>query len=158
MFLSLTHQAGKRPESVWQAGFQKSGCVHALWNYALQQYIDFLVEHRFNAVRLPMSVEIIQANAVTGELCGEYQGWPTLEILDDVIVRLQRAGIFVMFDMHTLSIDRNDGYWCYPNNGRCAEKEEAPLWDAWETLARRYCSSPNVVAADLFNEPVSGNQ
>ena len=87
------------------AGFQASGCVHELYKHQLQEYIDFLVLHNFNSVRLPMSVEIIGQNAETSGLCGEFTGWHSLDILDDLIARLQQAGIFVMFDMHTLERD-----------------------------------------------------
>ena len=137
-----------------QAGFQASGCVHALWDYTVEDYLTFLVEHQFNSVRLPLSVQLILENGETNGLCGEYEGWATLDILDDVVIRLQEAGIFVVLDIHTLEVDYNNGLWCEPNRqGQCTESEEAPLREAWEVLATRYCSSPNVVGADLFNEP-----
>ena len=129
--------------------------MHELWKHDLQGYIDFLVEHRFNAVRLPLSAQIVGENQEVGGLCGEYYGWQSLDILDDLVLKLQRVGIFVMFDMHTLEIDVNNGMWCYTDVwGDCDTSAETLVWDAWETLARRYCSSPNVIAADLFNEPV----
>ena len=39
--------------TIVQAGFQASGCVHRLWDDTVEEYIAFLVEHRFNSVRLP---------------------------------------------------------------------------------------------------------
>ena len=134
------------------AGFQASGCVPELWRHNLQSYIDFLVEHRFNAVRLPLSAPIIAANAATGGLCGEYAGMRTLDILEDVARRLKRVGILVVLDIHTLSDpEQNDPLWCLAAS--CSTVTEAPLWRAWEVLAARFCSHPNVIAADLFNEP-----
>ena len=62
----------------------------------------------------------------------------------------------MVLDMHTLEVDGNQGLWCDPNSrGECTANEEAPIREAWEVLAARYCSSPNVVGADLFNEPHS---
>ena len=142
--------------TIVQAGFQASGCVHRLWDDTVEEYIAFLVEHRFNSVRLPLSVQWILSNDETDGLCGEYEGWATLDILDDLVIRLEQAGIFVVLDMHTLEVDGNQGLWCDPNSrGECTANEEAPIREAWEVLAARYCSSPNVVGADLFNEPYS---
>ena len=42
------------------AGFQASGCVHELWRRNVSDYVDFLVRHRYNAVRLPLSGYIVQ--------------------------------------------------------------------------------------------------
>ena len=33
---------------------------------------------------------------------------------------------------------------------------EAPLLNAWTVLARRFCKKPNVIFADIFNEPFGG--
>ena len=45
----------------------------------------------------------------------------------------------------------NEPYWCgcLP----CTHELEAPLSAAWALLAARYCHAPNVIMADLFNEP-----
>ena len=34
------------------SGFQASGCPHELWKHHIDDYVHFLQEHRFNAVRL----------------------------------------------------------------------------------------------------------
>lgn len=117
------------------AGFQSaSGCVHELWRFNVSDYIGFLTRNEFNAVRLPLSGPILtwaangqrwatrvgfDANLVSGrdyvvgERCGEYSGWTSLAVLDDIINRLRAAGIFVMLDMHTLDYpDGNTGDWC----------------------------------------------
>ena len=45
--------------------------------------------------------------------------------------------------------------WCGYGSS-CTTTSEAPLLTAWQTLARRYCAShPNVLGADLYNEPFS---
>ena len=52
-------------------GFQSDGCVHELWKHSVQDYIDFLVTHDFNAVRLPLSAPLIAADGAPGSNCGE---------------------------------------------------------------------------------------
>ena len=137
------------------AGFQADGCPHELWrSYRAQDYVDFLSQHQFNAVRLPLNSVIINSNGVVGSACGEYNGQPTLAILDDILTRLRTAGIFVVLDMHTsVYPEANTPLWC-GSASSCTAADEAPIRQAWETLAQRYCNShPNVIGADLYNEP-----
>lgn len=134
------------------AGFQADGCPHELWTYTAQAYIDFLVQNGFNAVRLPLSAPLVNANAVVGANCGEYSGQATLSVLDDIVDRLKAVGVFVALDIHTLSDpEGNNNLWCLANS--CNTTNEAPLWDAWATLSTHFCAKPNVFASDLFNEP-----
>ena len=141
------------------AGMQADGCPHALWNYGVADYIAFLVEHDFNTVRLPLSGVLINANAPTDFWgCGEYNGWAPLAILDDVLLRLEAAGIFVVLDMHNMAHpEYNQGLWC-GEAPACNPTSELELLTAWQTLADRYCDArPNVIGADLFNEPYSAS-
>jgi hypothetical protein len=133
-------------------GFQSDGCVNQLYRHSAQSYIDFLVTNHFNAVRLPLDVSLVVSNPVATN-CGEYSGMRTLDILSDVARRLKRVGIFVMLGIHTLGgDDTNHGMWC--GSGReCTSESEQPILSAWRILAQLYCSHPNVIAADLFNEP-----
>ena len=134
------------------AGFQNGGCVHELWRHDAEEYIAFLASHSINAVRLPLSAPLVNEPSfqITNNDCGpRYRGWETLAILDDVVAKLRTAGIFVTFGMHTLSKPaHNQGSWTDVPNG------EQQLFEAWEKVALRYCSSaPNAIMADLFNEP-----
>ena len=138
------------------AGFQKDGCPHELYRHSAQSYVDFLVQNGFNAVRLTLSAPLVNANASVGSNCGEYSGQRTLDVLANVVSRLQGAGIFAMLGIHTLSVpESNNGLWCLASS--CNAANEAPLWNAWSALATRFCTMPNVFAADLFNEPWSAS-
>ena len=128
-----------------------------MWKHTVDDYISFLVEHDFNAVRLPLSAAIVAAPSWQidgGFICGGvYEGWESLDILDDVVNKLQVAGVFVALDVHTLTHpEHNDPLWCLGDGGCDAETEEL-IFASWEKLANRYCSHPNVIFADLFNEP-----
>ena len=73
------------------AGFQADGCVHELWRHTVSSYISFLVEHDFNAVRLPLSAYWVNEDGAVGSNCGSYAGQPSLTVLDDVLTRLVRS-------------------------------------------------------------------
>lgn len=79
------------------AGFQQGGCPHILWEYdgrrtLVQDYVEFLTRHSFNAVRLPLSSVLVNANGPVASNCGEaYSGQSTLSVLDDVLTRLRDA-------------------------------------------------------------------
>ena len=162
----LADGGGRGAAGVWEelrirganwAGFQANGCVHELWNFPLQAYLDFLVRHGINLVRLPLSATIVtwpSPGYNTTWHCGEYNGWRSLDVLDHVISRLRDAGIFVMLDMHTLDHpEGNNGMWCWTGNSWCAHREESLVFSAWQVVARHYCGQPNVIMADVFNEP-----
>ena len=133
-------------------GFQADGCPHVQGS-GVQATIDFLVNHRFNSVRLPLSTAWVNGNWLAGQSCGEYSGLPTLSVLDDLLSRLRVAGIFVFLDMHTATFpETNTGLWCGRTDG-CTQEDESSLVAAWQTLADRSCTShPNVIGADVYNE------
>ena len=143
------------------AGFQASGCPHELWKHNVSDYIDYLVNHSFNAVRLPLSGWIVQQSSytITGDyICGlGNEGRESMDILDEVLGLLRAAGIFVMLDMHTLSHpEANQRLWCLPHNHAkgCSPYWEGAIFSAWRKLATRYCDTqPHVILADVFNEP-----
>ena len=121
------------------SGSQRKGCVHELYKHKAQDYIDFLVAHDFNAVRLPLSVPLVNHDEVVsrGQGCGEFSGLRHLQIVDLVIARLAAVGILVSLCMHTSSSpSRNEGLWC--TEDECDERAEEPLRLAWTTLAHRH--------------------
>ena len=141
-----------------------AGCPHELYKHSVESYVAFLAARsRFNAVRLPLSASLILQSAglrVSSAACGaQYAGWTPLQVLDDVIGRLERAGILVMLDMHAASSAQgaNEATWCGLPEESCephgAGADTHPVFRAWGVLARRYCSRPSVVFADVFNEP-----
>ena len=89
--------------AVW-TGFQANGCPQELQKHTVQAYVAFLKQHRFNAVRLPLSAALVNANSPVGSSCGAYSGQATLSVLDDVLVKLRDAGIFALLDIQTLSV------------------------------------------------------
>ena len=158
------HPAGRTPRGPlllkgvsWSGMQMLTGCVHELWRHSVDDYLDFLQAHSFNAIRIPLSAPLLLANrfvgrAGSGSGCGEYHGWLHLDLLDDLIRRCADAGLLVSLCMHALHVPpRNEPLWC--DEAPCTSDSEATLFKAWALLARRYCGFPNVIMADLFNEP-----
>ena len=139
------------------AGFQNGGCPHELWKHSVPEYISFLTDNDFNAVRLPLNAAIVNSDMIVDSNCSEYNGQRSLDVLDDVLTKLKAANILVVLDMHTITYpEANQGLWC-DSTTACDATNEAPIFDAWATLANRFCSKHlNVIGADLFNEPYLG--
>ena len=96
------------------AGFQSpTACVHQLWEHDLSEYIDYLVDHQFNAVRLPLNAWVVtwhlrddnpwSSTSHTGGngkpfnctyRCGKFNNLDSMSILDIVIGALRDVGIF----------------------------------------------------------------
>ena len=67
---------------------------------------------------------------------------------------LREAGILVALDMHSLWKDGNAGTWCGDAEPRCDVTDTSHfMFRAWRILAERLCAEPNVLFADVFNEP-----
>lgn len=147
-------------------------CPGETRRHSPDKYIKFLVDHGYNAVRLPLTAsEILENPKLDGtrqifatHCAREMLGHRYLDNVYNLVVKLKRAGIFVMLDMHLRS-GSTKHLWCQPTDATVGCTEGSPgsdLYDAasdwpvrqaWATLAHRFCEEPNVVMADLFNEP-----
>ena len=164
------------------AGFQsQTACPHVMWRDGdegltgrnMSEHVAFLQKNGFNAVRLPLNAWIVtwhlhpKNTAGPGGIstfggdgqpynttfrCGDETGRPSMEILDELILKLRDAGIFVMLDMHAIYSPVVAGEENYSPSVRDVAYT-AMISDAWAVLAQRYCASPNVIMADIFNEP-----
>jgi endoglucanase len=136
-------------------GFETSAhIVHGLWS---RDYRDVLAQIRdagFNTIRLPFSLEALESQTVTGidfssGRNAPLRGKTPLQAMDAIIDAAAREHLMVLLDNHSLS---DDGYQ-YPlwyGDGGYTEDD----WiAAWRRLAARYAGRPNVIGADLKNEP-----
>ena len=147
-------------------------CPGETRRHSPDKYISFLKNHGFNAVRLPLMATTINDNPrldatrqIFATNCArEMLGHRLLDNVYNLVVKLKRAGIFVMLDMHLQSGSAKH-LWCRPADATvgCVEgdasssvNDAATDWSvrqAWATLAARFCDEPNVILADLYNEP-----
>mmetsp|Transcript_159 Transcript_159/g.306 ORF Transcript_159/g.306 Transcript_159/m.306 type:complete len:568 (+) Transcript_159:401-2104(+) len=138
----------------WYGGETGNKVPHGLWSASLDNIVNFIATNNFNAVRLPFSLQMISQNPSPGYIDATANprliGLRAMEVMDQVILALQRRNILVMLDMHRANYDQELALWYN------AQWPEAQVISVWKTLARRY-SDPqrwwNVFAADLINEP-----
>jgi endoglucanase len=111
----------------------------------------------FNAVRLLWSNQMYETNAVVanGLLTANPNlvGMHALNIFDQVVDTLASNHLMVILDNHV-----SDAIWC------CSNSDGNGLWyngtypetswiNDWQGMARRYLDQPDVIGADLRNEP-----
>ena len=133
-------------------GFETAaGVPHGLWSRNMEDMLDQIAGLGFNVIRVPFSAAIADGtNNVQG--INEHEnpdlaGTSSLEVLDAFIAAAGERGLGIILDRHTLAPDNRHHLWYdeqYP-----AER----LVSDWQFLAERYRDVPNVIGADLYNEP-----
>eukprot|EP01084_Bolivina_argentea_P061532 112467_1 len=135
-------------------GFETGTYVlHGLWAVSWRNLLSFIVEHNFNAVRIPFSAELFinnpYPNSIDFSLNPELIGLTSIQCIDFIIEQCALNGIIVMLDMHCLATDGTavEGLWynnIYP---------QQTVLDIWKTIALRYEYNWNIFAIDVYNEP-----
>jgi endoglucanase len=134
--------------------------VHGLWAVDYKFIVDFLASNRFNAVRLPFSLDLVTNNPTPTSInfgscsndhnCNlDLKGLKSLEVLDKIINYMGTKGIAVMLDLHSFEPDAfgSNGLWYDSSHS------EAAVIQGWRKLADRYRNTWNVFAIDVKNEP-----
>ncbi|HEY9905665.1 MAG TPA: glycoside hydrolase family 5 protein, partial [Candidatus Sericytochromatia bacterium] len=125
---------------------------HGLWK---RDYKDMLAQIKslgYNIIRLPYSVNALTSYNVSGIDFNigsnrDLQGKTPLEVMDLIIAEAQRQGLMILLDSHRLNDYTIPELW-YGNGFT-----EADWIRVWTDLAERYKNQPNVIGADLKNEP-----
>ncbi|HEY9883998.1 MAG TPA: cellulase family glycosylhydrolase [Thermosynechococcaceae cyanobacterium] len=129
--------------------------THAPHGLHVRDYKEMLAQIKglgYNVIRLPYAVQSLRATTISGIDFNlgsnrDLQGKTPLEAMDLVIQEAQRQGLMILLDSHRLNNQRIPELW-YGDGFT-----EADWLDAWKLLATRYKSQPNVIGADLKNEP-----
>jgi endoglucanase len=160
--LPLSTQGSKlvdaKGETVFLRGVNWFGIeteLHAPDGLSIRDYKDMLLQIKssgYNLIRLPYSVQSLRSQDVHGinyQLGSnqELQGKSPLEVMDAVIQEANRQGILILLDSHRLNDKRIPELW-YGDGFT-----EADWIDTWKMLATRYKNYPNIIGADLKNEP-----
>ncbi|SER25455.1 endoglucanase [Azotobacter beijerinckii] len=125
---------------------------HGTWLRSYTAIVDQIAELGFNCIRLPFSGDIVGAtpppSAIDFALNPAFTGKTALEILDLIIDYAADKGLYVVLDHHRRAAGAGaDGA---PTDAGYSETD----WhNSWIAMAQRYGSKPNVVGADLHNEP-----
>lgn len=98
--------------------------VHGLWAVDYKFIANFLANNKFNAVRLPFSLDLVMKNptptSITFGSCQndhncnmDLKGLRSLEVLDKVINYFGTKGIVVLLDLHSFEPDAygSNGLW-----------------------------------------------
>jgi endoglucanase len=147
-----------RGQSVFLRGVNWFGIetgLHAPDGLSSRDYKEMLAQIKslgYNLIRLPYSVQSLRSQDVQGinyQLGSnkELEGKSPLEVMDAVIQEADRQGILILLDSHRLNDQRIPELW-YGDGFT-----EADWIDTWKMLATRYKNYPNIIGADLKNEP-----
>ncbi len=111
----------------------------------------------FNSIRLPWSNQMYESNPVVPNSAvqanPQFMGKHAMEVFDATVNALAQEGILIILDNHMSNAD-----WC------CSGTDGNTLWyntdypesswiADWKGMARRYKKVPQVIGADLRNEP-----
>ncbi|MBD2325557.1 cellulase family glycosylhydrolase [Alkalinema sp. FACHB-956] len=125
---------------------------HGLWE---RDYVDVVAQIKqmgYNVIRLPYSLASLKSQTLSGinfDLPGNatFKNKTPLQVMDAVVQEAGRQGLFVILDSHRLNDQRIPELW-YGDGFT-----EADWVNTWTMLAERYKNQPNVIGADLKNEP-----
>ncbi|EGG15019.1 hypothetical protein DFA_09841 [Cavenderia fasciculata] len=141
----------------WFGCETETSVVHGLWQRDYREYIDFMAQHHFNAIRIPFSLEMVLKDpfptsiSITQSMNTDMHGLRALSVLDIIIEAAGERGMFILLDLHSFGPnDRlHDGLWY---NNLYSEQDTLK---AWNILTIRYGNTWNVIGVDLKNEPFS---
>ncbi|MCB1251548.1 MAG: glycoside hydrolase family 5 protein [Acidimicrobiales bacterium] len=134
-------------------GFEtETHLVHGLWARDYRAMLAQIADLGYDTIRLPWSVQAIRSSSISGlntslGANAQLAGKTPLQAMDAIIDGAADEGLLVLLDNHRLNdasipeLWYGDGY------------TEQDWLDSWRLLADRYADRPNVIGADLKNEP-----
>lgn len=125
---------------------------HGLWARDYKEMLAQIKSLGYNVIRLPYSVQALRGKSISGvnfDLGSnrELQGKTPIEVMDLIIQEAGRQGLLILLDSHRLNNQLIPELW-YGDGFT-----EADWINTWTMLAERYKNQPNVIGADLKNEP-----
>lgn len=122
-----------------------------LWQEGYADLLDLVRGWGFNSIRLPFAASLT-ADPATGYIDPQRSPSTCLQsalcVLDQVIDAAGERGLAVVLDLHIrVAGEERDGQ---PVTRRYTLNH---LLDTWRFMARRYGPKPQVIGADIFNEP-----
>ena len=138
----------------WFGAEGGGACPDGLWQRPASEYLDFVKQNGFNAIRLPLAADTILADPEVGKWSltanTDWRGLSSLALLERIVKLAAKRGLLILLDLHRLHAN------VWPTAHGVWHDEEMPankLEEAWRIVAKRFCRYWNIFAADLFNEP-----
>lgn len=134
-------------------GFE-SDCrvIHGLWANPAEHYLDLLKSQHFNALRIPLSFEImenlwlpIKASCATADP-SIYPDMTVHAYLGVFLDKIRSRGMFALFDLHTIGDRITEFPWTDDVN-------EDRVVEAWTNFAQAFGHHPAVMGLEIKNEP-----
>lgn len=128
--------------------------LHGLWSVSMKQLLDFVKANKFNALRIPLSMEVIfgldtiKCTAINTSANPDMVGWTAGKLLDTLVSECAKRGILVMPDIHRFVGTGVITELWYDN-----QNPESKMIEAWKIIVKRYINNTNVFAIDIKNEP-----
>ncbi|MCX6390775.1 MAG: cellulase family glycosylhydrolase, partial [Solirubrobacterales bacterium] len=136
-------------------GFETSNhAPHGLWSRDYKEMLAQIRAQGFNTIRLPFSLQAMNSTTTSGIDYGNGRnaalaGKTPQQVMDLIIDEAARDGLMIILDNHSTSDDSFMHPLWYGLGGFTEDS-----WIArWQSLATRYKNRPNVIGADLKNEP-----
>jgi endoglucanase len=136
-------------------GFETANHVpHGLWSRDYKDMLRQIKREGFNTIRLPFSLEAVRSADTSGidyanGRNAALRGKTPLEVMDILVAEAGRQGLMIILDNHSQA---DDGFM-YPLWFGQDGFTERDWISTWRKLADRFDDNPNVIAADLKNEP-----
>ena len=136
-------------------GFETANhAPHGLWT---RDYLEMLAQIKaqgFNTIRMPFSLQMLDSTTTSGIDYGNgrnaaLQGKTPQQVMDIIIAEAGRQGLMIILDNHSTTDDSFMHPLWYGLGGYTEDNWVA----AWTKLSARYANTPNVIGADLKNEP-----
>jgi len=126
--------------------------VHGLWSRNYKEMLDQIKELGFNAIRLPFCTYSIEGRTPTGidyYKNPELKGLNSLEIMKKIVEEANKRGIYILLDYHRIGCNYIEPLWY------TKDFSEQDFIEVWKKVAQEFKDYPNVIGADLKNEPHS---
>ena len=136
-------------------GFETANhAPHGLWSRDYKEMLAQIKEQGFNTIRMPFSIQALNSSTTSGidysnGHNAELAGKTPQQAMDIIIDEAGRQGLMIILDNHSSTDDSFMSPLWYGVGGY----SEADWVGNWKALSARYADTPNVIGADLKNEP-----
>jgi endoglucanase len=130
--------------------------VEGLGEHSMDWYIDLLKELKFNAIRIPFSVQLMHYEPTAIPARNNTKMDPSLynlrcsKILEILVQKCQDNGIAVLLDCHVLKIKQPHPLWYLQNDTKYSEEI---LFENWGNMITTFENNSNIIGIELINEP-----
>jgi endoglucanase len=137
-------------------GFEtKERCLEGLFANPISFYLENLSRLKFNALRIPVSIELVLYDTVSlpvWQVFAEPEAYfkTPLEVLDIVMEKAKQYHMLILLDIHRLHYGVSSPLWYVPNDTKYSSKS---IINCITFLAKRYNNYSNLLGFDIFNEP-----